>query len=986
MVKRILLVILAVASLEYSFTTPNVGMAVSTTDADQWVDSVFHNMTEDQKIGQLFMIRAHANLGSDHIAHVKRQITNYQVGGLCFFQGTPEKQIELLNEYQALSTSLPLMVAVDAEWGLGMRLKKAAISFPRQLMLGAIQNNRLIYQMGEEIARQLKLTGTHVNFAPVADINNNADNPVIHTRSFGENRYNVTVKSYMYMLGMQDNQVLACAKHFPGHGDTDVDSHKDLPIINHSRARLDSIELYPFRALVQHGVGSIMVAHMDVPTLVEGKGIPTSLSLNTITNTLRNELAFDGLVFTDALDMKGVTKNFDPGRVEVEALKAGVDVLLIPTDIDASIQAIKTALSTGELTWERIDYSVKRILKSKYDLGLTDFTELKTDSIRHRINTPKAKVLKRELIKEALTLVRNNEQLIPFADYENLKLASIAIGSSQKNAFQSRLDSYASFKHFQASKRSTQAQQQQIIDQVKGLDAVVVGIHNMSSSSKDKFGLTDQTLAFIDQLNESTKVILVLFGTPYSAGYFDHINHLMVAYEENADVLDLAAQSLFGVFALSGRLPVSASPKSQFNTGVTTQKTYRMGFTIPEAVGLNSDTLKLIDRIAQNAIDSGATPGCVVLVARHGQIVYHKAFGHHTYAQKRLVDVEDIYDLASITKVNASTLALMKLAEIGKINLNAPIGTYLPYLEGSNKENLILSDVLAHQAGLRSWIPFYKETIVGSRRRKRPSNAFYRPSMDPSFSVPVTKNLFLENNYIQEMWSQIRDSELPNLGQYYYSDLGFYLAARMVQNMSRQRIDQFVDEQFYQKLGLYNTSFLPWQKFDLDRIPPTELDRYFRRQKIHGYVHDMGAAMLGGVSGHAGLFSNAREVAIIMQMLLQNGQYGNRQLLHPDVIQQFAMRPTGSTRRGLGFDMKEMNTRRAANIAPQASLNAFGHYGFTGTAVWADPDHDLVYVFLSNRTFPSMNNYLLGKLNTRIRIQSVLYKALTKPFNIELYK
>ena len=984
--KRILIVMLAIASLEYSFTVPHGGSTVSAADANQWVDSVFQTMTEDQKIGQLFMIRAHSNLGPDHIAYVKRQITDYYVGGLCFFQGTPERQIELLNEYQALSAQLPMMVAVDAEWGLGMRLKQAAISFPRQLMLGAIQNNRLIYQMGEEIARQLKLTGTYINFAPVADINNNADNPVIHTRSFGENRYNVTVKSYMYMLGMQDNQVLACAKHFPGHGDTDVDSHKDLPVINHSRSRLDSIELYPFRALIQHGIGSIMVAHMDVPELVESAGIPTSLSPNTITNTLRNEMAFDGLVFTDALDMKGVTKNFDPGRVEVEALKAGVDVLLIPTDINASIKAIKTALSTGELTWDRIDYSVKKILKNKYDLGLTRFSPLVVDSIRNRINTPEAKVLKRELIKEALTLVRNNDQLLPFTNYEGLKLASIAIGSSQKNTFQRRLDSYASFKHFQLSKRANQAQQQQIIDQVKELDAVVVGVHNMSSSSKEKFGLTENTLSFLDQLNKTTKVVLVLFGTPYSAGYFDHINQLMVAYEENEDVLDLAAQSLFGVFSLSGRLPVSASPKSQFNTGITTKKTYRLGFAIPESVGLNSDTLQLIDQIAQNAIDSGATPGCVVLVARHGQIVYQKAFGHHTYAKKRPVDVEDIYDLASITKVNASTLALMKLAEIGKININAPIGDYLPYLKGSNKENLILSDVLAHQSGLRSWIPFYKETVSGSRRRKRPSNAYYRPNVDGAFSIPITENLYLENNYIHSIWDQIRDSELPNLGQYYYSDLGFYLTARMIQNLTRQRIDQFVDEQFYQKLGLYNTGFLPWQKFDLTRVPPTELDRYFRRQKVHGYVHDMGAAMLGGVSGHAGLFSNAREVAIIMQMLLQNGQYGDRNFLHPEVIQRFTMRPSGSTRRGLGFDMKEMNTRRAANIAPQASLNAFGHYGFTGTAVWADPDHDLIYVFLSNRTFPSMNNYLLGRLNTRIRIQSLLYKALTTPFNIELYK
>lgn len=971
-------VALAIA-ISYSFQfspKPSPAYSVAETDKESWVDSVFNTLSEDEKIGQLFMIRVHSDLGEDHIQEVKRQIAQYQVGGLCVFQGTPEKQVELLNLYQSLSPKIPLMVSVDAEWGIGMRFKSNTISYPRQLMLGAIQNNRLIYEMGKEVARQLRLTGVHVNFAPVADINNNAANPVIHTRSFGENRYNVTVKSYMYMLGMQDHGVMACAKHFPGHGDTDVDSHHDLPIINHSRERLDSIELYPFQALIQHGIGSIMVAHLDVPAVVERANLPTTLSPNMINQILKKEMGFEGLIFTDALEMKGVTKHFEPGQVEVEALKAGNDILLLPVDIDASWKAINAALADGTLSWKQIDESVKKVLKAKFDLGLTKFTPLPTEDLRAKLNSSEAKTLKRTLIKESLTLVRNEDQIVPFVDFDSLSLASIAIGVSNKNLFQERIDSYADCKHFQVGKNISASIQQNLIDQLAGKDAVIVSVHNMNGSANQMYGLTENTIDFIHRLNQETDVVLVLFGTPYSTRYFDAINHLMVAYEENKDVLDLSAQALFGVFPVSGRLPVTASEKSTFNSGVTTKKTLRLGYALPEEVGVNSDSLSHIATIAQNAIDSSATPGCVVLVAKDGQIIYHEAFGHHTYAKKRPVQKEDIYDLASITKVAATTISLMKLYETRSIDLNAPLNQYLPFLDGSNKSNLILSDVLSHQSGLRSWIPFYKETITGSRRRRRPSSKFYKESPIEPFTVPVANNLFMNRNHIDTMWTQIRDSELPNLGQYYYSDLGFYLSARMIEQISGDPVNEFARKHFYRPLGLYNTLYKPWRLIDLDRIPPTELDRYFRRRKVHGYVHDMGAAMLGGVSGHAGLFSNARELAIIMQMLLQGGQYANRHLLRPETISRFTTRVEGSTRRGLGFDMKEMNTRRENNISRFASFNTYGHYGFTGTGVWVDPEHNLIYIFLSNRTFPSMNNYLIGRLNTRIRIQDQIYKSI----------
>ncbi len=962
----------------YSFNSFGVGAPSNLSETEKerlWVDSIFNAMTEEERLGQLFVARAHSNLGPEHIAEVKRQIKTYHIGGLCFFQGSPQRQIELINEYQALSRHIPIMISMDAEWGLGMRMPKTTISFPRQLTLGAIQDNRLLYEMGKEVARQLRLTGTHVNFAPVADINNNAQNPVINDRSFGENRYNVTVKSYMYMKGMQDHNVMASAKHFPGHGDTDVDSHYDLPIIPHERERLDSIELYPFRALAQHGIGSMMVAHLNVPVLGENDR-PTSLSNKAVTNLLKDEIGFEGLVFTDGLEMKGVTKHFSPGQVEAEALLAGNDILLLPVNIDASVKAINSYLENGRLTKESIHAKVKKVLAAKYRLGLTHFVPLDAENIEERLNTEEAKALKRKLLANSLTLVRNEDKIVPFFEMKAQELATVAIGTASKNTFQKRIDSYVKATHFQVGKSLGEGERKALIDKLKDKEAVVVSIHNMNKYASRDFGLTQGLKAFVHELNEHTKVILTIFGSPYSLKYFDAIANVLMAYEDNRDAQDLAAQGLFGAFVISGRLPVTASPVSSYNTGISTKKAYRLGYGLPAEAGLNSDTLMEIDRLVQKAIDSRAMPGGVVLVAKDGKIVFEKAYGHHTYSRRRKVKTEDLFDLASITKVAASTISLMKLHNEGKVDLDAPLKKYLPELEGTNKAEIVVRDVLAHEAGLRSWIPFYKNTVVGSRRRRRPSSKFYRTAQSQEFSIPVTDRLFLRSDYPDTIWQHIHNSELPNLGHYRYSDLGFYYVAEMVKRISGLPIDQYARSEFYLPLKLSNTTFNPWKNFSKTQIVPTEVDRYFRKQTVHGYVHDMGAAMLGGVSGHAGLFSNASELAVLMQMILQGGQYGGKTFFTNDVVTEFTTRYAGSTRRGLGFDMYELSTSRDPNIAPEASTRTYGHLGFTGTSTWVDPKHRIVYIFLSNRTYPSMHNYRLNKLNTRYEVQSVIYRAL----------
>ncbi len=941
----------------------------------EWVERTFKSLSLDEKIGQLFMIRAHSDKGPEHIAAVERLIKDYHVGGLCFFQGTPEKQIELINKYQALAKKVPIMVSMDAEWGLGMRFKSDGLSYPKQLMLGAIQDNSLIYDMGKEIARELRRVGVHINFAPVVDVNNNPNNPVINERSFGEDRYNVTTKSYMYMKGMQDHKVMACAKHFPGHGDTDVDSHYDLPQILHSRERLDSIEMFPFQVLSQHKIQSVMVAHLFIPSIDNTSNLPTTLSKKAITDILKKEMNFDGLIFTDGLGMKGVTKHHSPGELEVKALQAGNDILLLPENTPAAYKKIKEALANGTLDSTQVNHTIKKILHAKYKLGLTSFSPLSKFNVRNDVMGSQSQMMKRKLMANALTLVRNKENTLPIKDLKKKKIASLAIGSTQQTIFQNYLEKYNSIQHYRTDKKVSNASS--MLSLLKKYDEVIVSLHDMSSYASKNFGIDAGTINFLTQLNNEVNVSLVVFGNPYSLKYFDNIETILECYTEDPISQELAAQAVFGAIPIKGKLPVTASKKTQFGDGVTTKALMRLRYDLPESVGMDSRILAAIDTIAQEALDQKATPGLQVLVVKNRKVVYHKSFGYHTYKKVKKVKNNDIYDLASITKIASSTLALMKLNEEGKIKIDQPIGNYLEELKGTNKENLIIKDILAHHARLKPWIPFYAETITKSKKNPQPSSQYYKKSKTEKFNIPVTDKLFMNKEYEAEIWKQIYESELRDNAGYRYSDLGFYMISKMIKAQTGKSLDEYCQEHFYDDLGLSHTLFNPLDKFSKSQFIPTETDKYFRRQTICGNVHDMGCAMLGGVAGHAGLFSNAEDLAILFQMFLNGGYYGDKSYLQANTIKTFTTRYPSSTRRGLGFDMKESNPNaKSQNVSPKCSYNTYGHTGFTGTAVWVDPDTDLIYIFLSNRTYPDMNNFKLNKLDIRPRIQTVIYEAM----------
>lgn len=946
-----------------------------------WVDSVFNALSEEERWGQLITVRAHIDKDTAYENTVERLIQRHKVGGVCFFNvlhsGTVEKQAMLTNRYQAAGARVPLFVSLDAEWGLGMRLKETTISYPRQMMLGAVQDNRLLYDMGREIARQCLRAGVNVSYSPVADVNNNAANPVINDRSFGEDRYNVAAKCYQYMMGLQDGGVLASAKHFPGHGDTNTDSHHDIPMIPYNRNRIDSLELFPFRILAQYGIGSVMVGHLQVPALDNREHRPSSLSRPTISGLLREEMGFEGLIFTDAMEMRGVTKYYKPGEADVEALRAGVDMLLLPGDVDAALSAIRQAVADSTLDRKQLEASVKRILRAKYRLGLTKPQQVELKNLRRDLNMPSSIDLKRQLVAAALTLVRDRTDFVGFDDLEKFKFATLALGDTNRTVFQKNCALYAPMRHFNAGKMFTPEQEQQLLDSLGRYDVTFVSLHNMRSYAADNFGLTDTQINFIRRLCEVTTVSLTVFGNPYCLRYFDHVPILLEAYNEDANTQELAAQALFGANDLKGTLPVTVCGAAQYGQGV--QKHWpqpRLGYALPESVGMNSDTLQLLDSLMRIVIGAGAAPGAQILVAKNNKIVWHKAYGRHTYeAQSPVVRLDDLFDLASVTKVAATTISAMRLKDEGKLSLDSAIQTYLPELRNSNKKELTLREIMAHHAALQAWIPFYQQTLTPE---KLPAPNVYNSMASADFNVPVGPELYMTHAWVDSVWNQIFVSNLRPNKSYKYSDLGLYLTARSVKNLSKMPVDIFAEHWYYKPLGMSTTMYNPWQRGLALRCAPTEEDRYFRQRRVQGYVHDMGAAMLGGVSGHAGLFSSANDLAKLFQMLLNGGSYFGRRYLNPETVKEFTTRYPLSTRRGIGFDLKELDARESQNMSELAGPNTFGHLGFTGTCVWADPDQDLIFVFLSNRTYPTMDNNKMGNENYRPKLQSIVYRALPR--------
>ena len=943
---------------------------------DPWVDSVLNALTPDERVAQLIMLRAHSNKDEAHIQSLKKLIDTHKIGGLVVFQGGPGRQARMLNRLQEAS-EVPLLIAMDAEWGVGMRLD-STVSYPYQMTLGAVQNTQLLYQMGQQVARDLKRVGVHANFAPVVDVNNNPNNPVINFRSFGEDKDNVAAKGIAYVQGLQDEHILTTAKHFPGHGDTDTDSHKALPQINHPLDRLTDVELYPFRQLIEAGVGGVMIAHLDIPAL-DSTGVPSTLSKPIVTDLLQNKMDFEGLIVTDAMDMKGVTKGNEPGVVDRDALLAGNDVLELTEDVPKAIAEIRKAVDEGLISQEEIDRRCRKMLAVKRWVGLHRYQPTKVANIATEMNTPTAELLNRRLMQGALTVLRNENDLLPIQRLDTLRVASVSIGVTKPTAFQRMLELYTGVKHFTLAKQVNESQVQQLEEQLKDYDLVIAGVHDDSRYPRNSVKFSAALMNYIKKLAAQDNAIFSVFKNPYALAKLPGIaqaDGLIVTYQDNPLAEELAAQLIFGGVSATGRLPVSVGNTFELGAGLDVAGDLRLGYSLPEDVGMNSEILYgRIDSLVQQAIDAKATPGCEVLVARHQKVVMYRAYGEQVYHDTVKVERTDLYDLASISKIASALPALMKLHSEGTFDLEAGIDDYLPYFRGSNKADVPFRDILAHQARFKPWIPYWTDT-----RRKNGSYRWFTIKEDSSrrFPVKLTDDMYLHRNYQKKIFRAIKKSPLEDEKKYLYSGLLFYLLPTIIEELTGEDYLTYLYRNIYEPLGATTLTYNPMAKFPAERIVPTENDYLFRREAIHGRVHDEGAIMMGGVSANAGLFSNANDLAKLMQMYLNGGKYGGHRFIGEATLREFTRYqfPDNDNRRGLGFDKPYFERSEDSNAAMSASDASFGHSGFTGTFTWADPEYDLVYVFLSNRVHPTRDNTRLYQLNTRTKIQQVLYDAI----------
>lgn len=930
----------------------------------KWVDQTYQSLSVDERIGQLFMVAAYSNRDEAHILQLEKLVSEQNIGGLIFFQGGPYRQARMTNRLQQKS-KIPLFVGIDAEWGLAMRLDSTYI-YPWNMSLGAIQNNELLFQVGKQMGEQAKRLGVHFMFAPVVDINTNPNNPVIGNRSYGENKKNVARKASAVVKGMQSIGVFATAKHFPGHGDTSKDSHHTLPTVDFSKSRIQDVELYPYKELIKNDLASIMVAHLEVSALEQEKGVPTSLSYATITNLLKNDLGFEGLIFTDALNMKGASNFKKPGEIDLAAFMAGNDVLLFSENVPLASQKIKQALLDGTLSEQRLEESVKKILKYKFYAGLHKKPEIPLDNLGKDLNQSFYDDLSFLLYENMLTLLQNKKNVLPLKSNESIAYIALGGGDGEEQKFLERLRRYGDITTFSMEEVMVSG------DHLKKFDKVIIANHKEDNIRKNnEFSASE--LDWIDKISKEHKIILISFAKPYTLSsllQLSTIEGILLAYQNNEKAFEAVSNALYGFTKINGKLPVSIGRHFDEGDGITLKATRNISVSRPALQGVKATILEQIDTYGKRIVEEKLAPAASILVLRNGKIVYNKSYGSQTYETNQPIQSHMIYDLASLSKILGTLPLIMKLYEDKKIKFEDTLGELLPEFKNTNKAKITVKELLTHQSGLAAWIPFYKNTLENNL----PSEVYYRKTYSVDYPTQISNNLYLIKDYKKQMMRQIIDSPLE-AKKYKYSDLNFILLQQIIERKYHKPMDEALNDLFFEPMNLNTITYNPLHKFNESFIAPTEIDTYYRHTMLQGFVHDMGAAMLGGVAGHAGLFSDVYDVAAMMQLFLDGGNYNGKQILKKQTIDafNFCYYCAQGNRRGAGFDKPNL---KAGNTCGCASLKSFGHTGFTGTMAWADPENQVIYVFLSNRTYPSAEVNRLSKANIREDIQQVIYNAI----------
>lgn len=955
--------------------------------AAAYADRVMSDMSDEQKLAQLIMPMVWPKEDTNAHAAWDRMVQK-GFGGVLWQKGAPDAQLRLTNRMRR-QAKIPMLVAMDGEWGLSMRLSHTLL-WPRNIVLGAANSIALTERYGAATAREAKRMGIHVNFAPVADVNNNPRNPVIGTRSFGSDPNKVAALTAAYAKGLESGGVMAVAKHFPGHGDTDVDSHKALPVIQKSRSELTHTELVPFKRFIREGFGGIMIAHLTVPAL-DPSGKAASASEQITTELLQREMGFTGLIFTDGLGMQGIIDSAKGQSVAVTTFLAGNDILLAPNDPYASLRELSEALSKGVIDRAEVERRCRKVLIWKYLLGVNDSSPLPATDLLDDLNNQDSKDLIREINRSAVTLLKNELGMIPMRELGGKHTALLRYGNIKVGTLLSTLKQYAPMQSYTLAGSASEAERNNVYATLRKYDRVIVAV--TSESMRPDAGLLE--------LAKSKPVILVFLTSPYAAlNYGNLIRSAQVVamgYESKAEAQRAMGEALMGGIPFKGSLPVDLSPLFNQGDGTETLKT-RLSFATPQEAGLNPRILAGIDHIAEEGIAKGAYPGCQVLVARNGYIVYSKAFGHKDVARTEPNTTETLYDLASVTKAAATTPLIMMARDARKLTTQDRIGKHLVYLKGSDKEGVRISDLLFHTGGMPAVIRFYFTLIDPDSYESpllvyRPRAGFpvqiardgwvrrdwhYRSTLVRQDSTAQFPIRFAEGYYLSpavrdSMRLSIRDADKRS-GGYRYSDIDFLLLQDILEYEYNTPLDQLFAMMIAEPIGTTRLLYRPLNRFPKSEIAEGQRDEFLRKQSLRGDVDDEAAAMLGGVSGNAGLYGNAEDLAKVLQMLLNEGYYGGERYIEAATVREFTTAKHPSSPYALGFDRHRGNGR--GSVAMEAPRSTYGHTGFTGTCFWIDPENKIIYIFLSNRGAPIRWNNKLSSLDIRMRIQSVIYDSL----------
>lgn len=908
----------------------------------QSIEEQIAGMSLEEKIGQMFMPIFSATYYNDDNAafeEVARWIEDYHIGGLIMFGGDPYAGARNIYRFQKLSPR-PLLMASDFEWGVPMRLS-AGTRYPENMAIAAAGNPGYAYQQGVITAREAKALGIHITFSPALDINNNPDNPIINVRSYGEDPETVVKFGTEYIRGLQSEHVAATAKHFPGHGDTDVDSHLHLPAINAGRDRLDSLEFVPFVEAIEAGTKLIMSTHLALPELPSGN-TPATLSPYILTDILRDSLGYEGVIVTDAMNMGGIVRGYWPGEAAVKAVQAGNDIVLFSPDFEMAYHAVLEAAREGRIAMESINASVKRILELKEWVNVDEVRYPDLAEVERILEDPENLQKAEKVFRESMTLVRDENKVLPMDAGQIDNLATIILtdnlrfgypGRTFASSITSRVDRNRVISIGPQASDSVLTHAAEVIEKS---DAVAVGVFVRFASFKGTINLPEQLGEFLTEVLKKEKpIVTVGFGSPYLLRYFPSARTYMVTYSTSYEVQRSAAAALFGEQAIEGKLPVSLPAGYEAGHGLE-----REPYTNVWTENLQPDRFDKVFDLIQEGIADSVAPGMAVYVAREGKVLAKQGFGRFTYDKSSpAVDSETIFDLASITKVMATTPLAMKMYERDYLHLDKPVSAYLPEFSGGMKDSVKVRHLLTHTAGLQ---PFIK---------------FWEVADDPS-----------------EVYDIIVNSDLiyPPGDSTRYSDLGLILTGKIIEKLGRRPLGELVQLELYDPLGMDQTQYRPPERI-WSQIAPTEFDRAYRDRQIQGEVHDENAAFMGGVAGHAGLFSTLDDMGRYAQMLLRNGYYDQMKHLRSSTIDRFTSRQNiveGSTR-ALGWDTPR---RKGSLYGKYFSEEAFGHTGYTGTSMIIDPKYDIIVILLTNRVYPSREQQKIYQF--RPRFHNAVMEAL----------